>query len=235
VRLTSFQPKTVIAVYAHPDDADVAAGGALAQWASNGSQVHLVVTCRGDKGDCRNGAVEGDLAAVRSKELRRAADILGATSLHELGFGDGEVINSEGFREQLVSIIRSTKADLVVGPDPTATFFGGVYVNHRDHRETGWALLDSVAPAAAMAGYFPSVGEAHQVSTMLLTGTHEPDIAIDIASSLEVKIQAVLCHQSQVGDDSDGISQVVRSRAAQAGRPVGVAFAESFRCVTFNA
>ncbi len=233
MRLASYRPASVVAVYAHPDDADVAAGGCLAQWAASGSEVHLVVVCDGAKGTRTNQIVEGDIAAIRSAELTQAAALLGVSKVHELGFPDGEISNSEDLREILVSIIRAAKAEVVLGPDPTATFFGGVYVNHRDHRETGWALLDSVAPAAAMPLYFPSAGEAHPVATLLLTGTHEPDVAIDIGSAIESKIAAVLAHRSQVGEDAEGIAQMVRSRAAQAGRPVGVAFAESFRCVEF--
>ena len=80
----------------------------------------------------------------------------------------------------------------MLGPDPTATFFGEVYVNHRDHRETGWALLDAVAPAAAMPLYFPEQGPPHQVSVLLLSGTHEPDVVVDVSRTIDIKVKAVL-------------------------------------------
>ena len=119
----------------------------------------------------------------------------------------------------------------MIAPDPTATFFGGVYVNHRDHRETGWAALDAVAPAAAMPLYFPEQGPAHQVDHLLLSGTHEPDVVADVTSTIDVKVKAVLAHASQLAGDADAIRQVVYERAEQAGRPVGVAFGEAFRLV----
>ena len=50
MRALNLQPQTAMAIYAHPDDADVAAGGLLAQWAQDGCAVHLVVVCDGDKG-----------------------------------------------------------------------------------------------------------------------------------------------------------------------------------------
>jgi LmbE family N-acetylglucosaminyl deacetylase len=131
----------------------------------------------------------------------------------------------------LVGLIRRVRPDVVLGPDPTATFFGGVYVNHRDHRETGWALLDAAAPASAMPLYYPEQGEVHQVSWLLLSGTHEPDVAIDVTSTIDVKVKAVLAHLSQTGDDAEGVSDVVRGRASQAGRALGLSFAEAFRSV----
>jgi LmbE family N-acetylglucosaminyl deacetylase len=154
--------------------------------------------------------------------------------VHCLDRADGGVTNDEALRSTLVGLIREFRPDVVLGPDPTATFFGGVYVNHRDHRETGWALLDAVAPAAAMPLYFPEKGEAHQVRQLLLSGTHEPDVVIDVSSTIDIKLKAVLAHSSQMAGDSEGIRDVVLGRAEQAGRPVGVAFGEVFRSVELD-
>jgi len=231
VRSLSLRPKVAMAIYAHPDDADVAAGGVMAQWASQGCAVHLVVICDGSKGAHGSQTKPESLRDVRRAELQLAADLLGVNQVHSLEVPDGDVTNSDELRSTLVGLIRGVRPDVVLGPDPTATFFGGVYVNHRDHRETGWALLDAAAPAAAMPLYYPSQGPAHQVSWLLLSGTHEPDVAIDVTSTIDVKVKAVLAHHSQTGDDSAGISDVVRGRASQAGRPLGLSFAEAFRSV----
>jgi hypothetical protein len=94
-------------------------------------------------------------------------------------------------------------------------------VNHRDHRETGWALLDAVAPAAAMPLYFPERGEPHQVQQLLLSGTHEPDVVADMTGTIDTKVKAVLAHSSQLAGDADAIRELVYGRAEQAGRPVG--------------
>ncbi|HEY5303109.1 MAG TPA: PIG-L deacetylase family protein [Acidimicrobiales bacterium] len=231
MRSLSLRPKVAMAIYAHPDDADVAAGGVMAQWASQGCAVHLVVICDGSKGAHGSQTKPESLRDVRRAELQLAADLLGVNQVHSLEVPDGDVTNSDELRSTLVGLIRGVRPDVVLGPDPTATFFGGVYVNHRDHRETGWALLDAAAPAAAMPLYYPSQGPAHQVSWLLLSGTHEPDVAIDVTSTIDVKVKAVLAHHSQTGDDSAGISDVVRGRASQAGRPLGLSFAEAFRSV----
>jgi len=134
-------------------------------------------------------------------------------------------------RAELVGLIRQYRPEVVVGPDPTATFFAGVYVNHRDHRETGWALLDAVAPAAAMPLYFPDRGEPHQVTSLLLSGTHEPDVRGRHHRRDRHKVKAVLAHSSQLAGDADAIRELVYGRAEQAGRPVGAQFGEAFRSV----
>ena len=231
MRSLSLRPRVAMAVYAHPDDADVAAGGVMAHWSSQGSVVHLVVVCDGSKGAHGAQTTPARLREVRRRELELAADLMGVAKVHVLEVPDGEVTNSDELRATLVGLIRRVRPEVVLGPDPTATFFGGVYVNHRDHRETGWALLDAVAPAAAMPLYYPEQGDAHQVKWLLLSGTHEPDVVIDVAASIDVKVKAVLAHHSQTGDDAEGVSDVVRGRASQAGRALGLSFAEAFRSV----
>ena len=104
-------------------------------------------------------------------------------------------------------------------------------VNHRDHRELGWALLDAAAAAAAMPLYFPDRGAAHQVTTLLLSGTHEPDVVVDITATIDDKVAAVLAHASQVSDDAAWVRSVVLGRAEPVGRDVNVRFGEAFRCV----
>lgn len=231
MRPLQLQPSSAMAIYAHPDDTDVAAGGLLAQWATEGCAVHLVVICDGAKGSHAPTADTGAVRDVRGAELQSAADLLGATTLTTLDRPDGEVVNDEELRAILVGLIREHRPDVVLGPDPTATFFAGVYVNHRDHRETGWALLDAVAPASAMPLYFPEMGEPHQVGQLLLSGTHEPDVVADVSRTIDIKVKAVLAHSSQLAGDADAIRELVYGRAEQAGRPIGVEFGEAFRSV----
>ena len=231
MRALNMQPQRAMAIYAHPDDADVAAGGLLAQWAAEGCAVHLVVVCDGDKGSHALTADAGSVREVRGAEVDSAADLLGAATVSRLGRPDGEVNNDAGLRAALVGLIRQYQPEVVIGPDPTATFFAGVYVNHRDHRETGWALLDAVAPAAAMPLYFPDEGDPHQVTSLLLSGTHEPDVVADITGTIDTKVKAVLAHSSQLAGDADAIRELVYGRAEQAGRPVGARFGEAFRSV----
>lgn len=224
-------PAVVLAAYAHPDDHEMACGGALAHWAAAGTEVHVVVATSGDKGSMDPATVPSDLATRRVEEVREAAAVLGLVGVHLLGHPDGTLdAIAPDLRRELVGLVRRVRPDLVVCPDPTAAFFGDAYVNHVDHRVMGWAVLDSVAPAAASPLYFPEEGAAHQVGTVLLSGTLEPDVWVDVATSLEAKIAALFCHRSQLAPDAEEwLAGFVRQRTEAEGRRVGVAHAEGFR------
>jgi LmbE family N-acetylglucosaminyl deacetylase len=227
-------PARALAVYAHPDDPEVSCGGTLACWSAAGAEVHVVVCGRGDKGSSDPDVVPDELARRRAGEVAAAAHALRLAGHRLLGVPDGEIENTPSLREQLVRIVRELRPEAVVCPDPTATFFGGRYFNHRDHREVGWATLDAVAPAAASPHYFPDAGPPHRVAAVYLSGTLEPDAWVDISDSIEAKAEALLCHESQLGETGEWLRQVVRQRAEEGGRQVGVAYAEGFRLLRFN-
>ena len=152
-----------------------------------------------------------------------------------LGFPDGEITDSEEFRGLLVERVRALRPEVVCGHDPTALFFGDTYVNHRDHRILGSAVLDAVAPAAALPHYFPEAGQAHQVTTVLLSGTLQPDEWVDVSDTIERKAAAVECHRSQLAGERGWAGDAVRRRAADEGRRAGVAYAEGFRRLNLGA
>ena len=84
-------PATVLAVYAHPDDPDVAAGGTLARWAAAGSKVDVCICADGDKGSLDPRTRPEELVALRREETSAAGRLLGVSKHHWLGFGDGEL------------------------------------------------------------------------------------------------------------------------------------------------
>jgi LmbE family N-acetylglucosaminyl deacetylase len=227
-------PGVVLAVYAHPDDADVGCGGTLARWAKSGSAVHLVVCTDGGKGTTDPDVVPARLAVERAGELEASSALIGLSSVDNLGFPDGELGDSDDFRRTLVQRVRALRPDMVCGHDPTAVFFGRDYFNHRDHRVAGAALLDAVAPASSLPLYFPDTGPAHRVSTVLLSGTLEPDEWVDVTDTIEIKAAAVECHRTQFAGQSGWAGEAVRRRAAEEGRRVGVGYAEGFRRLTLG-
>lgn len=222
-------PARALAVYAHPDDPEVACAGTLARWAGAGAEVHLVVCTLGEKGSADPATDPVALAERRAAEVRAAADVLGLAGTVCLGYPDGEVVNDLDLRARLVAEVRRARPDAVLCPDPTAVYFGDSYVNHRDHREVGWAVLDACAPAAASPLYFPAAGPPHQVARLYLSGTLEPDVWVDVSDHLDAKIEALRCHRTQLGDGVALVDDVLRRRAAEAGRQAGVAYAEGYR------
>ena len=229
MRTDATVPGSVLAIYAHPDDPEVACGGTLARWVDEGAAAHLVVVNRGEKGSPSASIDPDALADARAGEVAEAAAVLGLSSVELLGYPDGESENDLGLRGRLVEVVRRLRPDRIVCPDPTALYFGGGYVNHRDHRVCGYAVLDAVAPAAASPLYFPELGPPHQVAEVYLSGTLDPDTAVDIASALDRKAQALGCHRSQVGEEREWVAELVAQRSAEAGRALGLRHAEVFR------
>ncbi|MCC6340325.1 MAG: PIG-L family deacetylase [Acidimicrobiia bacterium] len=231
-------PSRVLAVYAHPDDPEVSAGGTLARWAAEGARVWTLVTTRGDKGTTDPGVSPEDLVRRRREEAEAAAAVLGTAGHHELGYPDGEVPDDAVLREAIVRHVRELRPDTVLCPDPTAVFFGDRYFNHRDHRVTGWATLDAVASAAGNPHYFPDQLEAglevHRVGAVYLSGTLEPNCFIDVSDHVETKIDAIFCHASQLAETGEWFRQALRDQAAETGRAAGLAHAEAFRRLSFD-
>ncbi len=222
-------PATVLAVYAHPDDPDVSAGGTLARWAAAGTAVHVCICADGDKGSSDPATDPTELVARRRLEVAAAGQVLGVKTHHWLGFRDGELDDDRELRACLVALVRAVRPDAVIAPDPTAIYFGSHYVNHRDHRVVGWATLDAVSPAAANPHYFPDAGPAHSVGAVYLSGTLEPDVWVDVSATIDVKAAAIACHVSQVGESEEWLRRAVRQRAEETGREAMVAFAEAYR------
>jgi LmbE family N-acetylglucosaminyl deacetylase len=226
-------PARALAVYAHPDDPEISAGGTLAAWAAAGTEVWVLITTRGDKGTQDPHADLDALAALRVEETAKAAALLGFAGHLHFDYSDGELPDDQELRGRIVRVVRELRPQAVLCPDPTAAFFGDGYFNHRDHRATGWATLDAVAPAAGNPHYFPEhlrEGLAvHQVQAVYLSGTLEPNCWIDISDSLERKIDGLFCHASQLVDAGDWFREFLRDRAEEAGAVAGVKYAEPFR------
>lgn len=236
--LESQIPASALAVYAHPDDPEISAGGTLARWAEAGTRVWLLVTTRGEKGTSDPAADADELARLRVEETARSVALLGFAGHFHLDYGDGELPDDQALRAAIVRHVRELRPEVVLCPDPTAVFFGDRYFNHHDHRVTGWAALDAVAPAAGNAHYFAdqlAAGlEVHHVRAAYLSGTLEPNCWVDIGDVLERKIDALFCHASQLTDTGEWFRQFLRERAEDAGRAAGVRYAEGFRKLTFG-
>lgn len=223
-----------MAVFAHPADAEIACGATLSRWAASGCVIDLVICARGDKGSHEPGADPSQVAATRTTEVDRAAMALGLAGHEMLTNLDGEVTNSTELRGLLVARIRSRRPEVVFGHDPTAVFIGSDYVNHRDHREVGFALVDAVAPAAGSPLYFPEAGEPHRVSTLLLSGTLEADSWVEVTDHLDAKVSALQCHRSQLAGDASGVETVVRQRAGDGRERTGLECTEAFRRINLG-
>jgi len=84
-------PRRILVMTAHPDDADIMAGGTVARWLDEGNEVGYVVFTRGDKGHDDPAMTPDAVAALREAEQRAAAATLGVSRVTFLDFDDGEL------------------------------------------------------------------------------------------------------------------------------------------------
>jgi LmbE family N-acetylglucosaminyl deacetylase len=220
VELVNEIPSSVLAVYGHPDDPEISAGGTLARWARGGATVWELICTKGEKGSQDPNTDRDALASTRIAETEKAATVLGLAGHFHLDYDDGELRDDLEIRSRIVELVRRLKPQVVICPDPTAVFFGDRYFNHSDHRVTGWATLDAVAPI-------------HNVSAVYLSGTLEPNCWVDIGDDIETKIDALFCHESQLVETGEWFREFLRERAEEGGRAAGVRYAEGFRRLSF--
>lgn len=216
-------------VFAHPDDAEYSCAGTVAAWADAGTEVHYVVVTDGSAGDNRPGADPAAVAEVRRREQRDAAEVLGVSSVTFLGVRDGEVTVDLPTRRLVCREVRRLRPDVIVAPDPTRMWAAGRYVNHIDHRRVGELALCAVMPDAPSRPRFPDLLdeglEPFEVPHLWIV-SDEGDTVVDIAATLDRKVDALARHASQGGGDG---AAWVRRRASDVGAAHGLAAAEAFR------
>lgn len=222
-------------IVAHPDDADFGIAGTMARWTRQGTVAHLVCCTSGDAGadDASLDALE--LAATREAEQRAAAEVVGYSEVTFLHRPDGALANDLALREQLVRLIRTFKPDAVLAMDPEVVILDNRFIQHTDHRQAGMAALDAVYPAArnAMAFTHLALNEGlapHETNTLLLFFTHVANAWVDISDTLDVKIEALRAHASQLRKPAE-LEEMIRAWAREDGQRVGREAAESFRLV----
>jgi len=228
------QNKRVLVITAHPDDADVHAGGTLARWADEGHRIHSAVVTDGDKGHEDPSMTAAQVADLRRAEQRAAGDILGVHHVTFLGYEDG-ALSWQGARlsEDVTRLIRQQRPEVVVTHDPYA---GppryAPYQLHPDHRAVGFAVIDAVYFRAPGHLYYPAQAAAglapHRVAEVLLIMGDHRDHFVDISPTFERKLQAVRAHASQWGKRQD-LEGFFRRRAESMGEAGGVPLAEAFK------
>jgi len=197
--------KIILAVGAHPDDIDIGCSGSIAKWIKEGAEVYYLVLTDGSKGSEDAKISNQELIKIRRAEQQKAADLLGVKKVFFLDFVDGELENTPALRKQIVKLIRQIKPTTVICWDPAFYYdVGRNTVNHPDHRIAGEATLDCVYPFARNARTFPELLdeglESHVVGELLLFNFSGANYFVDITETIEKKLEALACHQSQFQD-----------------------------------
>ncbi len=183
----------IIVFGAHPDDAELKAGGAAALWAKLGHEVKLVSVTNGDIGHWKEAG--GPLARRRAAEVKAADKILGATP-HVLDIHDGELEPNLENRKTITRLIRDWKADSVISHRP--------WDYHPDHRYVG-VLVQDAAYMVAVPHFCPDTPPIKANPLFLYSSDgfqkpyrFTPDIVVALDSVIEKKWDALHELESQV-------------------------------------
>ncbi len=176
----------IICFGAHPDDAELKAGGVALLWAAQGHHVKFVSVTNGDIGHWRDAG--GPLARRRKAEVEQAARILGITT-EVLDIHDGELLPTLENRRTITRLIREWKADIVMSHRPNDY--------HPDHRYTGVLVQDS-AFMVGVPHFCPDVRPLKNNPVLLFysdsfqkPNPFTPDIAVSIDSVIEKKLDVL--------------------------------------------
>ena len=184
----------IIVIGAHPDDAELEAGGTAALWAAKGHHVKFVSTTNGDIGHAREAGAP--LAVRRIEEVRAADKVLGVEATEVYDIHDGELMPTLENRRMVTKSIREWKADIVIAHRPNDY--------HPDHRYTG-ILVQDAAFMVIVKSFLPTVPNLTKNPVFLYTedgfrkpNPMDPDVVVSIDEVIEQKIDALWKLESQI-------------------------------------
>ena len=181
----NFEGERVVAVVAHPDDAELLCAGTLARAKRDGAEIAICVLCSGDKGQATG--MHSNLKGVRRREMARSAKLVGA-KLFTGDTPDGTLQDDGATRLKLVGIYRQFK--------PTLVLAHSAEDYHPDHR---------AASALAEAASWFSASRGHKTATVAMESSpalwwmdtlnmsgFEPGFFVDISDYVGLKVN-MLC------------------------------------------
>lgn len=225
----------VLVVAAHPDDIEFGCAGTVAKWVKEGAEVSYCIASDGSTGTQDRALMGAQLAELRHAESQRAAEVVGAKEIVWLDYRDGYLEYTLDLRRAIARVFRTRIPHRFVVLDP-APVIADFFINHPDHRAVGQASLDVTLTAGTTPGHFPDLLDEgiepwRGLREVWIAGPGGGDTVVDISDTIDAKIEALLCHRSQLGDDAEQVGSWVREWTAERGKEHGYAHAESFRVI----
>lgn len=184
----------IIAIGAHPDDCDSKFGGTAALFAKMGHNVKFLALTSGDAGHQSEGG--GALGKRRREEAKNAGKALGIAEYQTLDNHDGELLPSLQVRHDVIRAIRQWDADIVLGLRPNDY--------HPDHRNAGKVVIDA-SYMVIVPNVCPDTPPLNKNPLFLFMQDrfqrpykHQPDVVVSIDESIELKIDGLHAHTSQM-------------------------------------
>ena len=185
------EPLDVLAIMAHPDDAELLCGGALIKSRDRGERTGVIDLTRGESG------TRGS-ADLREEEAARAAEVMGLSVRRTAGLTDSGLENSPESRRIVVSLLRELRPRVVVTHWTTA--------RHPDHAVAAQLVYEScylsgLANFDADGDPFRPLKVVHALT--FREDAPKPTFVVDTTEQMERKIEALACYGSQF----EGLSQ----------------------------
>lgn len=202
--------QTVMFIFAHPDDAEVYAGGTIARLTKEGKNVYVVKVTNGNKGSRDNEISLNELEQLREQEDQNSMTLLGIKPENSLSLeiDDGAVEDSIDNIGKVAYLIRKYKPDIVITHNPEDVVIRFAkdenWINHRDHMNCGKIATYGVYPYSRDLNFFPEhLAEegvaSHTVSELMYVDYygHSDEVFIDITDHVQTKKDALAAHKSQ--------------------------------------
>ncbi len=187
----------IACIHAHPDDAEILAGGTLALLAALGHQITILTMTAGD---CGSAALRpAAILAVRKAEAAASAALIGA-HYRCAGFRDLAIFSDDSSRRIVTGLLRDLRPQIVITASPSDYLC--------DHEATSELVRDACFAASvrnyvskpkhpALSG-IPSLYFVDPIALTNRAGKETvPDFVIDVASMLETKKAMLAKHESQ--------------------------------------
>lgn len=226
--------QVVLALMAHPDDAEFLCGGTLAHLARRGWKVHIATATPGDCGSTALGPDE--IAAIRRNEGKAAAAILGG-EFHCLERRDLRVRYDDETVRAACGLVRKVRPRLVISHSPSDYMLDHEQISMVARAVAFNAPIPNAPapPGTRPLDYIPHLYYADPLEGKDIFGLPMlPSVLIDVTATLDTKLQMLACHASQrewlrkhhgMDEYLESAKRWVALRGALAGR----AFAEGFR------
>lgn len=234
VDTTYYEPKVVLAVAPHADDLEVVCGGSVARWAANGAAIYYLILTDSSCGSDDVAMTRNQVATTRKQEQVAAANLIGVRDVFFENYCDGELEVNLELKRAIARIIRRVKPDTLITFDPTVIYDAeSGTINHTDHRATGQAAIDAFFPLARDRLSLPSLWDEenlapHKTAHLLLTNIVHQNYFVDVSDFIDVKIEAIMKHISQFGDNQEQIVGYVKQQSQKCGSKIGSNHAEGF-------
>lgn len=216
----------LLAVVAHPDDAELLCGGTLIRAGEAGHATGVLDLTGGETGTAGT-------PALRSEESAEATRLLGLAVRRNAGLPDGALENTPAIRAQVAAIIRELRPRTVIVMWPEA--------RHPDHRIASQLAYDACFVAGL--GKAPVDGDPFRPRKVLYALSYreharKPTFVVDISAQLERKIEAIFAYESQFGGKKGmgevfpggdrGLEDQLRVHAAYYGGLIRTEYGEPF-------